>query len=310
MELKQTKVVFDKASHTYHLGKKELQGVTPIVSWLFPETYAGIPQSVMDASKEYGAMIHSACQLSDMMGIGEHESVKAYQQIKHDAGLTTIANEFLVSDEKSIASSIDVVCTEAGQEHDALIDIKTTSKVLHNHLAVQLSIYAYLYEAQTGHTVGNLYCIWLPKERYGQPALIPVQRIDAKTCKKVVSEFIKGNDNEKALQMLYDAGLKAELMQSDTLPAKYQQVVDEVIQLQEQLKAIKERDKTLRDGLLQLMRESGAKKWQSDKLTITYVAESKRQSIDSTKLKKYFPDVYAECLKESNVSDSIKITIN
>lgn len=312
IELKKSPVVFDKEHHTYTYNGMTLQGVTPIIHWLFPETYAGIPKSIMQAAAEYGSMIHSACQLSDLTGITEHDSVKVYQDIKKQHGLTTIANEYLVSDEYSIASSIDVVCSEDGSEGDALIDIKTTSKIHDAHLAVQLSIYAWLYEWQTGRKVCNLYCMWLPKPRYGSPALSPIQRIDKNICQQVVIEFVCGKSNAKSRKMLQEAGVVITGLQvkGEELPVQYQDVVDEVISIEEQLKAMKEREKALKDGLLELMRDAGVKKWQSDSLTLTYVAPTTRKSLDSTKLKKDYPEIYAECMKESNVSDSIKITIN
>lgn len=311
MELKQSKVVFNAKEHTYMLGTKELKGVTPIVHWLYPETYANIPESIMMQAAEYGSMIHSAIQMSDVVGITEHESVKAYQRLKKEHGLTTIANEFLVSDEETIASSIDVVCTEDGAKGDALIDVKTTSKVLHHHLAVQLSIYAFLYERQTGRRVGNLYCMWLPKERYGNPALIPVKRIPNLPTSLIIKDYLEGKDNTASREFLQENGYSVDIENtSEELPAQYADVVDEIIAIEEQLKAMKERDKALKEGMLELMRSAGVKKWQSDRLTMTYVAETTRKAVDSTKLKKEFPDVYAACMKESKVSDSIKITIN
>lgn len=310
--LKKSPVTFDKKEHKYSLNGKELSGVTPIVQWLFPETYASIPESILNNAASYGTMVHEACQMSDLLGITEAEVVKAYQEIKKVNGLTTFANEYLVSDEALIASSIDVVCNEEGKDGDALVDIKTTSKVLQHHLAVQLSIYAWLYEWQTERTVGSLYCMWLPKERYGQPALIPVQRISRDVCQYIVKEyFFNLEDNTKARQALMDAGIVLEIeKKAEELPAQYADVIEEVISIENQLKAMKEREKALKEGLLELMRTEGVKKWQSDALTLTYVAPTKRTSVDSTKLKKEYPDVYAECLKESSVSDSIKITIN
>lgn len=263
VELKKSAVVFDRASHTYMKDGQELHGVTPIVHWLFPETYAGIPQFVMDAAADYGHMIHSACQMSDVVGIAEHESVVAYQDLKKACGLTTIANEFLVSDEVAVASSIDVVCEEQGVEGDALIDIKTTSKVHTNHLAVQLSIYAWLYEWQTGRKVGNLYCCWLPKKRYGETAMIKIERIPSDVCQFIVKQYFGGVTNEACREKLDALGVHGDsalAKVTQEIPAEYSDVVDEVISIETELKTLKEREKTLKDGLLALMRENGVKK--------------------------------------------------
>ena len=47
MNLPESPVVFEPEHHTYNLNGKMLSGVTAIVKWLFPDTYAGIPESVL-----------------------------------------------------------------------------------------------------------------------------------------------------------------------------------------------------------------------------------------------------------------------
>ena len=43
--LPESPVVFEPEHHTYNLDGKMLSGVTAIVKWLFPDTYAGIPEA-------------------------------------------------------------------------------------------------------------------------------------------------------------------------------------------------------------------------------------------------------------------------
>ena len=77
LDLVESRVVFDNEHHTYTLDGRELSGVTPIVKWLFPDTYKGIPQSVLDRAAEYGTLIHSKCELADSMGIVDDPLVQA-----------------------------------------------------------------------------------------------------------------------------------------------------------------------------------------------------------------------------------------
>ena len=67
--LYESPVVFNPEHHTYDLNGHQLSGVTPIIAWLFPDTYKGIPQSVLDNAANYGKMIHSKCELFDSLGI-------------------------------------------------------------------------------------------------------------------------------------------------------------------------------------------------------------------------------------------------
>ena len=170
--LVESPVVFDPEQHTYNLHGQVLSGVTPIVHWLFPDTYKDIPVSVLSQAAEYGSMVHSLCELADSMGIVNDDIVRKYQELIKEEGLEVLCSEYLVSDEHRVASCIDKVFVD-----DSIGDIKCTSKVHSLNVTVQLSIYAYLYERQTGRKVNNLYLIWLPKEQYGEPTLRVLRRI-------------------------------------------------------------------------------------------------------------------------------------
>ena len=70
-ELRKSPVVFHDKEHRYDLDGQDLHGITPIIAWLFPNTYQGIPQSVLNKAAEYGSLIHSKCELYDSLGICE-----------------------------------------------------------------------------------------------------------------------------------------------------------------------------------------------------------------------------------------------
>ena len=91
-DLKESPVVFNQEHHTYDLNGHELSGVTPIIAWLFPDTYKGIPQSVLDAAADYGTLIHEKCELLDSMGIVDKDcnQVKQYANLIANAGLTVV----------------------------------------------------------------------------------------------------------------------------------------------------------------------------------------------------------------------------
>ena len=74
-------------------------------------------------------------------------------------------------------------------------------------------------------------------------------------------------------------------------------------------KQCEEQEKELKDQLKQAMEKYGVKKFESDILNITYVAESVATSIDSAKLKKLHPDIAEECSKVSKKSAYIKVEV-
>ena len=311
MTLKQSKVVFNEEAHTYTLKGKKLSGVTPIVSWLFPETYHDIPTEVLNNAAARGSNVHKYCQMIDNLGIVPPEApgeAKAYLDLCAQNGYSSVANEYLVSDNKDIASSIDVVMqTEdcAPTEVD-LMDIKTTSQIHKDNVLLQLSIYAYLFEKMNkGLKARKLCVIWLPKPQYGTPKIVEcAPRIDAKTCKEIIKAYVNGESSER-FRCLFGGVAKT----NTELPAQVVDAEKQIIQLDAILKDIKEKKEALQNGLLELMKQNGVKKYESDRMIITYVAPTSSSRIDSARLKAEYPNVYEDCVKMSETKESIRIKI-
>lgn len=307
--LKKSHVVFDKEHHTYELRGRILKGVTPIVKWMFPETYKDIPEEVLNKAAEYGSLIHAKIEMADAVGIVDEECqpLMDYIALKEQYGLTTHSNEFLVDDGFAIASSIDLVFDVNDAGEYPLADIKTTSSIHVNNVTLQLSIYAMLFEAQTGKKAGCLYVVWLPKPQYGESKLMELERIDSETCNRIVQAYLNDEDREQ-FDYLWNGGTAPALIES-RMPSTLVDVEEEIIAIEQKQKEMEERKNDLRAGLLALMEQSGVKKWQSDRLIITRKEASTRASVDSAKLKKKYPDIYDECVKVSEVKASVTIKV-
>lgn len=188
IELKQSGVVFNEVDHTYTFLGSLLSGVTSLLHrTLFAGKYKGISAEVLAKAAAYGHNIHEQIELVDTLGVeSQTPAVQAYLQMKADLNLTTLANEYLVSDEQYIASSIDIVFDDL-----TLADIKTTSRLDMEYLSWQLSMYAYLFELQNpGLKVPRLLAIWLPKPQYGKPMIVEVPR-KSNDALKVLIEWDK-----------------------------------------------------------------------------------------------------------------------
>lgn len=74
-------------------------------------------------------------------------------------------------------------------------------------------------------------------------------------------------------------------------------------------KQCEEQEKELKDQLKQAMENHCIKKFESDILNITYVAETTASSIDSAKLKKLHPEIAEECSKVSKKSAYVKVEV-
>lgn len=295
-------VLFNEDGHTYTLEGHTLQGVTPIIAWLFPETYKGIPQSILENAAQYGGMIHKKIELADSMGIVDDQVVRDYMELKEQKGVKTLVNEYLVSDERRIASSIDIV-----MDNYDLWDVKTTSKVHIPNVTMQLSIYAWLFEEQNpGLKAGDLYCCWLPKPQYGKADLIKLNRVSADICKEIVQMWCCGADPLQARAILAQTGFQMEKQRTvGEVPISMLDLMDELITISDTKKQLEEREKAIKEVLLQQMSDAGADKWANDLIEVTRKGAYERTSIDSTRLKKEQPDLFERFKKVTKVAESI-----
>lgn len=293
--LKQSKVVFYENTHQYFLGDKQLKGITGILSRnLFADKYSDVPDFVLKKAAEKGSMIHASCQQSDMFGICSTKEAELYQKLKAEKGITTIANEYLVSDEDEYATMIDVV----GDDY-SLYDIKTTASLDKEYLSWQLSINALLFEMQNpGLKAGKLFGIWI---RNGKAQLVEVPKIDSKTIERLLwcdSNGIPFETEKPAIA----PEITQELARLSEL--------ESTIQLFEaEIKDVKEKHEKLKGFLLEQMSKNGVKKWETDNIVVTYVEPTERVSIDSAKIKAGQPDIFEQYKKTSPVKESLRIKI-
>lgn len=187
----QIKVCFHEAEHTYTMGDIELSGVTTMLkTMLFQDKYKGVPEEILQRAAAYGSAVHKQLEMAINEGvITDSVELNNSRRLLLDAGITPIRGEYLVSDEQSIASSIDIV----GENKNGvvIIDTKTTSGGLDkDYLSWQLSVYAYLFELQNPHLkVSELYGLWL---RHSDCGFEQIKRRPDADVKQLISDYIAG----------------------------------------------------------------------------------------------------------------------
>lgn len=294
MKLNECPVVFDEILHTYELDGKQLSGITSLLDrQLFPDKYSGVSKATLDRAKMRGSLVHQQIELHDELGTeADTPLLLGYEHIKEKYGLKVMANEYLVSDLDHVASSIDIVF-----EGNILCDIKTTSQLYKDYVSWQLSIYAYLYELQNPREkVEKLVALWIPKQ--GRMKLVEVERKPSEWCKELIACDQRGEQY-----------IEPTMAENETSLAVPNDVVQTVINIEQELKRLQGLKKELQEGLLEEMKKANVKSFKCDGLALTYKAPSTRVSIDSKLLEEKYPDIYAECLKESIVKESIVIKI-
>lgn len=292
MKLYKSPVVFDAASHTYHLDGVELRGVTStLIKRAFPDKYKGIDEEVLANAAKKGHELHEAIQNYDRFGVAVDDRVELYQLIKDNNKLSTIENEYLVSDEENYASSIDIVMeNEMGVV--CLADIKTTWNLDKASVALQLSIYKRFFEMQNdGITVGHLYAIWLPNKDHSQFELVEVQPV-----------------SDDVLDGLIEADLKGEPYNYVPVPEGY----DELEILYRHYSEIKKDAEVwidrIKGELLVLMKEKKLTQIKSPRYTVSYIAERTDKKFNSALLKKERKDLYDLYSEDRVTGEQIRFT--
>ena len=308
-KLAMSQVVFNSEHHTYELFGNKLKGVTPIVKWMFPDTYLGIPDEVLAKAADYGHLIHSKLELYDSVGIKDEECMPLmdYIALKEKYNIKVYLSEYMVDDGQNIASSIDKVFEPDEDGTWPLADVKTTSSIHVNNVRLQLSIYACLFElCNPGKKAGKIYVIWLPKPQYGKADVMELEKVPSETCKEIVAAYLAGEDSSR-FQDLWDISKVKQEGTEEDLPEKYLEVETELVDILQKEKELADRKAELKEYLMSEMSASGVRKWTSENLTITKKAGGVKQAVDSKKLKAEYNDVYLACVKTSSFKETIEI---
>lgn len=290
-----TQVTFEPTSHTYLNHEwKELLGVTSLMKKHgLSADYAGIPAEILQRAAARGSAIHKEiedyCNLEPSTGRQSAEC-RAFAELR----LVVEANEYLVSDNQTTATMIDIVL--AGY---SLVDIKTTSTFHHEAVSWQLSICAYLFELQNPHIkVGDLYGLHL---RGASAKMIKVER---KASDEIARLFECERNGE-----LYRSSDTEIVTAADAELCALFDLEQFIAHIQIEAKEAKENREKMIEKIYARMEAEGQKKIETDRMTITRILPSVRKGVDSDWLKTVHPKIYAECLKESQIKGSIRITL-
>ena len=289
-------VQFNEEQHTYTLKGRVLSGITGIVrKYICPDKYNDVPQAVLERAAAKGTDIHKQCELS-VVGFCPAELSKdlaAFKDATKDIEFAAV--EYLVTDGQHFASAIDLVGSDC-----ILYDIKTTAKLDMEYLSWQLSIYAVLFEQQTGKKVPSLGAIYV---RDGECKVVPVKR-----------------QADADVLALLDAAAKCKEWQkpsTDTDPIFSEDVMADLHKTQELITA-KEKEveelKKHRDEIVQPMVEKmaadGVKTYAGCGVKLSVRAASQRESIDTKRLKEELPDIWGKYAKVTQVAAGYTIKLD
>jgi hypothetical protein len=86
-------------------------------------------------------------------------------------------------------------------------------------------------------------------------------------------------------------------------------VVDFIVEIEKQIAELKAEQEAYRELLTEWMGTNGVEKIDNDKLSIAYIPEGSKVSLDSKVVREKYEEVYQECVRKSTVKPYIKITL-
>ena len=301
MKLNNNNVEFDEALHTYTYEERKLIGITGMINqMLFPEklgSFAKIPKHILDNATKRGSDIHKQIEDFDNWGIRpSRNEVDNYADYKRVHNISTLVNEYIVTDKEHFATAIDMI----DEDHN-LYDFKTTYKLDEDYLSWQLTICAYMFElCNPKIKAGKLYGWWLREDTC---KLVEVPRKSNDEVKDLMDAFINEKEFEPTTTIV--------IPEKDLVEIK--NVVDEILRLEGLLKKYKKDKDRYLDGIRVLMTEGGLK---SSEVAIgdsiirhTLKLPYEKTGIDLDKLEKEYPDAFNACSKTTEVKGSMLLTI-
>jgi hypothetical protein len=283
-------LVFDKETHTYTLDGKPLISVTQLMEkhGLSPN-YNGVDEDTLKASAERGTLIHKEIENYIKKGeIGFTEECAQFVSYVRENNIAIKGSEVTFHND-IVAGTTDLIIKEGDQY--AFADIKTTSTLHKDSVAWQLSLYAYI-SGMPSKDYGYAFHFSKDGLKVVKIALKPISEVGALLeCER------KGEIYHQ--ELIVEGYELAELYEAEQI----------IIKAKEEQKRAEERKEEVYNAILKAMEEQGVKTYETDTMKITYVAPTKRITLDTKKLKEENPLVAKAYERETETKASLRVTL-
>jgi hypothetical protein len=185
-------IEFLEDTHTYLADGIIIPSVSELIRFNFPEAYANIPDRILKKKASYGTKVHQTIEaflrkeftLEDLKKKRIDPDIKIaveqFESLRRKWMFEIKDMEQIVSWRNKYAGQFDLLTID-----DYIIDIKTTTDLHEDWLALQLGLY-YL---ASGIKKDFGYCMWVPKGKMAKVIKIPV--VDEGKCVQLVGEYEK-----------------------------------------------------------------------------------------------------------------------
>lgn len=286
-------MTFDKELHRYFLGAMELHGVTRLLHDKFDPT-----TTYEFADNTTGTLAHEdidSINTATMYVIAPAPTTahgERYLEWLKDSGLQVLESEYIVTDNTKYASPIDTVYTD-GDGKVLIADTKTykaMTPIYRTMAQWQLSIYALLFEEQTGIKPAGAFILQVNED-------------------KAVRHDIDIIEKDNVRRLLYEEDFNPyELAVEETTLTKVIMLSDILDEYNRQKEAIEKELETFKAKMIEEMKANKFTKVEQGRYKFALVAESTTERFDSKRFKDERPDLYEQYKTISTRSEFLKIT--
>lgn len=294
---------FDEQKHEYTLDGKKLISVTQLMQkYGLAPTYDGVNPEILKAKAEYGSFIHKEIEeWIKERKIGFSKELVNFVEYNKSSDTNVVQSEFRVWND-IVAGTIDLLLVR--NEKPIIADIKTTYQIHKEAVSWQLSIYLYLFikmsftdgEFQVKYNDFTGECYHFNKEGELKVVKIPLKPIED------VESLMEAERNGVQFTSLLNKFSYQELEEIAEIETLIKFYEDEK-------KKAEQREALLRESLMKAMVENGFTEYSTDRIKVTYVAETTRTTLDSKAVKENCPDIYEKYQKTSTIKPTLRITL-
>jgi hypothetical protein len=296
---KEMKIEFNEELHRYtNEDGKELISTTQLLKLakISPD-YSAVRSDILKASSEKGTLIHKEIEEYSKLGMnGFTKECEEFAKYLKTNNISVLASERLVAD-KNIAGTIDLVLYDNVRDKRILADIKTTSTIHKDSVSWQCSIYKYLWEYDGEPTIDELQVFHFTKD--GELKVKAVAEKSKNSIEDLFSWYESHSEEPFVPTLEVSERAVAELVNAQEIIERYQKGLEEMQQ----------KVATIREAIVQAMKDNGVSKFENDKIVISYIAPSTRTSLDSKALKEECPDIYKKYEKQTQTNEQVRIKL-
>ena len=288
------KLIFDKETHTYFdENNNKLPSISEIIRNWLGDKYSTIDPVVLKKAQDKGNIAHEEVEGLAVKNIEPKSpsyEFKCFKKLIKKHPITATHSEQIVygaTEYGAYAGTYDLFDSVNG----ILYDIKTNYSLDKEYVQIQLSLYAMALR-QNDVEIKRGYVIHLPPEKSPQkPQILALDLLSDAECEEIVRAYFAGESKPQAtLQCLNEQAI-AELETAVLAIENFETTVKEY-----------------KEKILKEMEERNINQIKLGNITLSYIAPTTRESIDTAKLKREMPEVAMHYKKVSKVKSSVRIT--